>query len=843
MDDKELLELFQAESDEHLQSLEEGLMQLERDSADAQVLPQVFRSAHSLKGAARMMGIGTVELLAHEFEDVLGGAARGTARLSPETIERLLAALDGLRAFVREAVSGHPAEMDLAVTLARLRGEELLKAAEAPVDFDGPPETLVEDASGRDAEPQVLLSEDAPTVPADAETKLSEKGGQGATASWETQAFESARGLADRISHDHQTPVSLTSGASAEKALETAAAGQTEANWKIETIRVDPTRLDALLAMAGELIVATTRARRGRSEFETLEASIEESARVAAGARRALHELERAMERTRDRGHSRWAPRDVGGVRTSLDREYGAERDPGIARSLRELRQLSEREEERQGQLGAMLARLRSSYDDAGRLDAVVGAIESAIQSIRLLPLSTIFQLFPRPVRDLSRAQDKQIRFLVEGGETAADKRILEELKDPLMHMVRNAIDHGIETPAERDGAGKNPVATLRLRGFSRANQVVVELQDDGRGLNLDSIRRAALRKGLATAEELAALQPRQVQNLIFAPGFSTSTMITDVSGRGVGLDVVRDNVERLRGTIQVESVTGQGCLFRLVLPVTLATVRVLLVRAGGNTYAMPVEAVESVQIIAPRDVVWLQGRETMARGGAPVPLSSLAAVLELPLPAEAPDAARPCVILADATRRLGLFVDSVIDEQEIILKPLNSLVGALPEVLGATILDTGEVCLVLQPEQLINGSERGAIRAKHAQRIEAVAVRKTILLVEDSITTRTQEKRILENAGYAVTTAVDGLDGWNKLQSGQFDAVVSDIEMPNMDGLTLAARIRSDARHSELPIILVTSLASDDDRRRGVEVGANAYLTKGGFDQRALLDVLRNLA
>lgn len=822
MDDKELLELFQAESEEHLQSLEEGLMLLERDTANSQVLPQIFRSAHSLKGAARMMGIGSVELLAHEFEDVLGAAARGTSRLSPDSIERLLAALDGLRAFVREAVTGQSADVDIAVALAQLRGEEVLKAPEGPVDFDRPYEIVASEP----AVPAAVLApgEDAPGVsPSASVAELSPDAMPGEQKpEWEIPAVGIAESQPQRISHGHGAPLAPLANRS-ETGVE-AAFGKTEATWKIETIRVDPTRLDALLAMAGELIVATTRARRGRAGFEALEVSLEEGARAAAAARRALHDLDRSMERSRER-------------------DGKAERDPAIARHLRELRQVSEREEDRLAHLGTMLARLRSSYDDAGRLDAVVGAIESAIQSIRLLPLSTIFQLFPRPVRDLSRAQDKQIRFLVEGGETAADKRILEELKDPLMHMVCNAVDHGIESPTERERVGKNPVATLRLRGFSRANQVIVELQDDGRGLDLDAIRRSALRKGLASAEELAALQPRQVQNLIFAPGFSTSTMITDVSGRGVGLDVVRANVERLRGTIQVESVSGQGCLFRLVMPVTLATVRVLLVQAGGNTYAVPVEAVESVQTIAPRDVVWLQGRETMARGGAPVPLANLVAVLDLPPAPHPPEGGRPCVILADASRRLGLFVDSVIDEQEIILKPLSSLMGTLPEVLGATILDTGEVCLVLQPEQLINGSERGAIRTSQASQTETSLAPKSILLVEDSITTRTQEKRILENAGYAVTTAVDGLDGWNKLQSGQFDAVVSDVEMPNMDGLALAARIRSDSRHSELPIILVTSLASDDDRRRGVEVGANAYLTKGGFDQRALLDVLKKLA
>jgi two-component system chemotaxis sensor kinase CheA len=315
---------------------------------------------------------------------------------------------------------------------------------------------------------------------------------------------------------------------------------------------------------------------------------------------------------------------------------------------------------------------------------------------------------------------------------------------------------------------------------------------------------------------------------------------------------VVRANVERLRGTIEVESVLGQGTTFRLTLPVTLATTRVLLVLAGEHLYALPVEAVQSVQLIAPADVFPLQGRPSFALGGAPVPLAALAELLELPAPPPTKEngrekAARPCVILMHGGEKLGVWVDGVVDEQEIILKPLGALLEGVRNLAGATILDTGDVALVLSPSDLLkSASRRGNFLAESsagAAKAELPAAPKTVLLVEDSITTRTQEKRIMESAGYRVVVAVDGLDGWNKLAVGEFDAVVSDVEMPNMDGLSLAARIRQNEKYKELPIILVTSLASEEDRRRGVEVGANAYITKGGFDQRMLLDTLKKLA
>jgi two-component system chemotaxis sensor kinase CheA len=441
----------------------------------------------------------------------------------------------------------------------------------------------------------------------------------------------------------------------------------------------------------------------------------------------------------------------------------------------------------------------------------------------------------------------------VEGGAITADKHLLEAMKDPLMHLIRNAIDHGIEPPQERLRQGKPRVATLRLRAHQTVTNVVIEIADDGQGLDEEAIRRAALHKRLRVANEIAALTPAQVQMLIFAPGFSTSTLITDVSGRGVGLDVVRTNIERLKGTVSVESVPGRGCTFRLQAPITLATTRVLLVQVAQWTYALPVESVQETSLISLQSVFSLEGRPTISRDGQPVSVAHLADLLELPSGRSASLAGKkgqedgapernPCILLAIDQERLGLFVDAVIDEQEVVLKPFGGLLQRVRNVSAATVLSTGEICMVLNPQDLIKSAKKGGTVMAEVEPSEAAERSKVILLAEDSITTRTQEKRILESAGYEVVTAVDGADAFNKLGSRLFDAVVSDIEMPNMNGLTLAARIRQDAKYKELPIILVTSLASDADRQRGSEVGANAYITKGTFEQKVLLDTLRRL-
>lgn len=823
IDDQELAGLFREESEEHLQNLDEGLLRLEKNPHDSDVLQDVFRSAHSLKGAARMLGVFEVETLAHHFEDVLGNAARGLATLSTANVERLYGALDALRALVRQAVTGTSADVDMNYVLASLKGEN---------QSTSPPETSPSLASSESHPSE--KTEHSVAVPED----VSNDGPSAAYPDprvWEQDAPERPPFETEIVAFHTADPlppaVKVPETPPAVPVATTATLATPDASWKIETIRVEPSKLDSLLAMAGELIVATTRAHRGRGDFEALVTLWEDESKNVAARRRAIGELERVVGR-----HSTTASEDV--VREA-------------APALLEMRRLLERAEDRLSALTALLSRLRAAYDDVARLDGVAGEMEEAIRGVRLLPLSTLFALFPRLVRDLAKSQEKEVLFIIEGGDTTADKRILEELKDPLMHMVRNAIDHGIETPFERERAGKPVEARLVLRAVQTATQVRVELRDDGRGLDEVAIARSAVRKGLVEAGEVAVLTGEQVRELIFAPGFSTSATITDVSGRGVGLDVVRANVQRLRGTIEVESVYGQGTLFRLTLPVTLATTRVLLVRAGAHLYALPVEAVQSVQLIADNEVFPLQGRPSVALDGAPVPLARLTDLLQMP-PAppargEARDKpAQPCIILMQGSERLGVWVDSVVDEQEIILKPLGALLQNVPHLAGATILDTGDVALVLAHADLFKSASRGGTVVANKALESSVSLEtepKRVLLVEDSITTRTQEKRILEGAGYRVTVAVDGLDGWNKLAAGEFDAVVSDVEMPNMDGLALAARIRQDEKYRELPIILVTSLSSEADRKRGVEVGANAYITKGGFDQKALLDTLKRLA
>jgi two-component system chemotaxis sensor kinase CheA len=752
IEDLELRSLFKTESEEHIRLLEEGLLRLEGNPTDRKTLEEVFRGAHSLKGGAAMLGLRSIEQLAHGFEDVLNAARQGKVVLSSGEIDRLCKQLDTMRQFVDEAVSDTPGEAPMAHALMPIGGD----ATQLP----GPtvPALMAADALEKASDPPESDGVQGPTV-----------------------SLEASSG-----------------------------------RYRIDTIRVEPQKLDALMKQANELMVAKIHIARRVTQIEELLTLCEDWSRDIFAAHHAVH-----------------ANQNGGGPH---------------ARSQR-MAALLQRDRERIERLGALVNDLRTvSYEDSDRLDSVVTTLEESIRNIRLLPLGTIFQLFPRMVRDLARDQAKEVQLIIEGGETTADKRILEEMKDPLMHMIRNAVDHGLESPEERQRCGKPRLGTIRLRARLTSSNLLIEVADDGRGLDLERIKATALKRGLRREEDLAAMTPAQIQALIFAPGFSTSSLVTDVSGRGVGLDVVSANVERLKGSIQVESSLNHGCMIRICLPRALAATRVLIVMADHKPYALPIEYVYTTRLVSAQEIFPIEGMETIVVDGNPVSLAPLSALLGISSPAgtdkelNTPEPNRPqsCIILSIGEDQIGLFVDALLDEQEVVVKLHTAILKRVRNVSGATILGTGEVCVVLNPPDLLQSMRKRPARMLPQGSHPKPQQKHAILLVEDSITTRTQEKRILESAGYDVVAAVNGVDALQKLASRAFDAVVSDIEMPSMDGLTLTERIRREPKYNELPVILVTSLASEEDKRRGIEVGANAYIAKPTFDQGLLLDTLR---
>lgn len=787
IEDEELRTLYRDASKDHLDKLEAGFLHLEQHPDDLTKLKDLLRATHSLKGDSRMLGVQDAETLTHQLEDLLISVEQGERQLTSSLCDCLYQGLDAVRKIAHEAVTGEPSNVSVFHVMA-----QLMNAGDVP-----------------DSEPKVAeLNEDQLLL--DANTADISSYADGNSEPLLTLPLEEKLALEPT---SQPVPEVVTLERTPPETTETDD-GFNQA-YQIDTVRVESPKLDTLITQAGELAVTRRRITRRMDDIDGVLLFWESWVRDSLVNRLTFDDIDLQL-------------------------------NAGTLAPLQTFQQITE---DRLDRLGDLLKQLRVNvYEDSARLETLSNSLESDILKLRQLPLSSMFSLFPRMVRDLAKQQGKTINLVIEGGDTQADKRILEEMKAPLTHIIRNAIDHGIEAPSERISMDKPPTATIWLKAYQRGSHIEIEVVDDGRGLGLESIKRTALRRGLHTEAELAKMSTEQIQNLIFVPGFSTRTAVTEISGRGVGLDVVRVNVERLKGLIQVQSTPGQGCTFQFTLNTSLATASALIVEVNETSYAIPVEFVDVMMRVDRQEIFNLEGSPTITFQDNPLSVAWLTDLLDLPVSVAAQPQVNiakqfiPCVVLKVGSERLGVFVDALLDQQDIVLKPHSKLLKRVRNIAGATILGAGDVCMVLSPQDLIKsvlGKGIGSISTNW----EPTITQSRILLVEDSIPIRTQVRRILEGAGYQVTTAEDGLDGFNKLQEGEsFDAVVSDVEMPHLDGLGLAARIRQETKYENLPIILVTTLAQDEDKQRGTDAGANAYITKGDFDQSLLLNTLRSL-
>jgi two-component system chemotaxis sensor kinase CheA len=443
--------------------------------------------------------------------------------------------------------------------------------------------------------------------------------------------------------------------------------------------------------------------------------------------------------------------------------------------------------------------------------------------------------------RDLAISAGKQLDLVIEGDEVEFDRAIVEQLRDPLRHLVRNAVDHGIETPEQRIAAGKPPRGEIRVKAWLRGAQVEITVSDQGRGLNLEAIRAQAQKRGL-----LDYADPAEMVQAIFMPGFTTARAVTQVSGRGVGLDVVKSQVEALQGSVNVTWIPGAGTTFTISVPLTLTMLRALLLRAGRNTFAIASANVHKLVRLSAADLRSVGGREMVALGHdhAPIVVTSLSRVLGFSGPANLPEAPLLAVIVAVGETRVALIVDEFLAEQDLMIKSLGRHIRRAPIISGATLLPSGRVALVLNAGNLVRSALGLKAEKSVFGAIEQAAVerRKLLIVADDSVTTRGLEKSILEGAGYEVRVAPDGQAAWQMLQDYGADLLVSDVEMPNLDGFGLTATVRGSERFRDLPVVLVTARESEADKARGLKVGANAYLVKSGFDQGHLLETIAQL-
>jgi len=485
----------------------------------------------------------------------------------------------------------------------------------------------------------------------------------------------------------------------------------------------------------------------------------------------------------------------------------------------------------------------KSAEHDVRILTGMTDNLLSDVKEMQLLPFRSLLETLPRLVRELARDQGKSVELILAGGEIEVDRRILERMKDPLIHLLRNSIDHGIESPSVREACGKPRQGAIRIAISQHdSGKIEIQVSDDGGGIDPDRVKMAIGKLGLVSPEQVAQLGDMDVQALVFQSGVSTSQMVTDVSGRGLGLAIVREKVEQLGGVVALSSTPDVCTEFRIILPLTLANFQGVIVRAGGQLFIIPAINVDHAIRIDRQAIKTVENRETVSFDGQVRALVWLSDVLALPRKPPVGESADmlAVMVLVLGTQYIAFCVEEVVGEQDVLVKPLGPQLGRVRNIAGACVLGTGAVVPVLNIADLLK-SAVNPVSAPIAAIVGQPADRekRSILVVEDSITSRSLLQNILETAGYRVTTAVDGMDAFTTLKTGQFDLIVSDVEMPRMDGFDLTSKVRADKQFATLPVVLVTALGTREHRERGIDVGANAYIVKSSFEQSNLLDVI----
>jgi two-component system chemotaxis sensor kinase CheA len=839
----QVLAAFHEEQAEHRQAIGELLLDLERHPGHSKrqaLLDQLFREAHSLKGGARAAGQPEVEQVAHLLEDLFSAVRQGRLELTPDTCDPIYAALDVVGVLMSQVTAGqladlHPHEA-LLTTLTHIRDTNI-----APPALVHQPEHRDSHHNGdsNHAERRDLPSADAPKQNGGSEADTGRSNGQAGS----------------RVSVAHQGNGSYkkeTNGSA--PTTGGAAAFSLEEN---ATVRLSTTTLDQLMNETGELMTCTVRARQRARDIRAL-------ADLPASWRRTWRQTHPAIARLRSRTSSfkpvvhYLADRSDIDSRTNHTLGGGAPaRSAASADVDGDTTLLLDALAQADALIGELERRLAGHAgqisEDTTRLGVITDRLHDQVRRTRMLPLAGLFSPLRLQMRDMARAAGKRAALDLDDGGAEADRQVLDRLREVLLHLLRNAIDHGIEPAESRVAAGKAAEGRIAIRATVDGDHLTLTVADDGAGLNFDTIRQRARAGGLLAEAELARASEDELADLIFMPGFSTRQTVSALSGRGVGLDIVRAQVERMHGRISVQSVAGAGCTFTVTAPLSLTSSRYLLLRVDVTTYALPLDAVQRIVPVAPQDIQSLEDRATLVVDDRPLPLVHLADILGMehrsPIGAsrQASWASRRMLglLLGSGDRQAACLVDEVVDEQELMVHRLPAPLQQVHLIAGATILADGDVVPILDAVDLLRSAL--GTRPTFSVQAESSSERlRTLLVVDDSITTRTLEKNILEAAGYRVRLATDGaeaLQALGELADGEgCDLLLSDVDMPRLNGFDLTTTVRADSRFQHLPIVLVTSLDTPVDRERGIAAGADAYIVKRTFDQQVLIDTIEQL-
>jgi len=758
-----MMDLFRTEAETQTAILNEGLLEIEKDPTSQQWLERLMRAAHSVKGAARIVGLNPVVKLAHALEDCFVAAQKDQIVIGPDQTDILLKGVDTL------ARMSKLSEKDFENWLTTYKGEidRLLDDLEdaktgGPVSANGitPPGSIPGD------EPP--LYEGKANAPPAAAAPLPGPDAPGGTAA--------AAGVPRKASTAEDRGV-----------------------------RVSAQNLSRMMGLAGESAVQAHR----------MEAFT--SALVGLKSRHA--ELLRLM-READRSKELLSVKD-GSV-------------PALHEAIHKAETFQQLTMQRVEEFD-LLARLLTDVADRLYRETIAS---------RMRPFGDGVSGFPRLIRDLSKQLGKRVKFEILGKSTRVDRDILDKLEAPLTHFLQNSVDHGIEPPEERVAAGKNAEASLQLEARHHAGRLAITISDDGKGIDIERLRKKIVAKGLVAEDTAHRLTETEILDFMFLPGFSMTDRVTEVSGRGVGLDVVRTFLHEIAGSVRVENHPGRGIRFHLEMPVTRSVMRALVVEIAGDPYAFPLGRIERLADVAASEVNTVENRQYISLDQRDVGLIDARQVLGL-AGQQPPDSKWPVVIIGNGQVSYGIKVDRFLGERELVVRSLDIRLGKVQDLSAASLLEDGSPVLILDVEDL-QRSIQNLLSERRPEKIRSGALarkqQKRILVVDDSITVREMERRLLQNRGYEVDVAVDGMDGWNCLHAGQYSLVISDVDMPRMNGFEFVRRIRQDSRFSALPVMMVSYKEREEDRLRGLEVGANYYFTKGGFHDETFMNAVADL-
>ena len=772
----ELLDDFLVESFEMIEEMDNDLIELENNPDDLELLNKIFRVAHTIKGSGSFLNFNKLTKLTHHMEAVLDKARKGELKITPEIMDVILESIDAMKAileYIRVNKNDESPDVDIEPIVKKLDSivngtfgkdenteeekkginveeitlenvDELDLESLPPEELDAILEKLVDEVNQPKEE-----KETKEEIQEDTKSKKDEQENQ-----------EKKEESKNEIEIKEEKPIKQES----KKEITKKDIKKQIANVKEQTIRVDVKRLDQLMNLIGELVLAKNRLIK---------------------------------------------------IYNDVEERYEGEK------FLEELNQV------------------------VSSISIVTTDLQIAVMKTRMLPIGKVFNKFPRLVRDLARELGKKVKLIIEGEDTELDKSIIEEIGDPLVHMIRNAVDHGIEPPEERKKKGKPEEGTIWLRAYNEGNMIVIEIKDDGKGMDPEKLKKKAIEKGIITPQEAENMSDKEAFMLIFKPGFSTAEKVTNVSGRGVGMDVVKTNIEKLNGIIEVDSVPGKGSTFKLKIPLTLAIIQALLVASQEDLFAVPLSnVIETVRIVE-EDIYTIEGKSVLKLRDEVLPLVNMADIFEIEKILE-PEKYLYVVILGLGATKIGLIVDRFIGQEEIVIKSLGEFLKGLPGIAGATIRGDGRVTLIVDVASLMKLAKETHNKKLVTDSLNEAKKKKEkpqdykVLIVDDSAMDRKIMRQAIEPLEVTILEAKDGVEALNILkQNNDIDAMLIDIEMPRMDGYTLAQEIRKYNKFRKLPLIAVTSRATKSDRVRGVEVGMNEYITKP-YTQEYLQNVVR---